>query len=593
MKLLTFEADKKEQWGVVINNKETEVEYALVPQMFENLMPRICHPTSSHKYIADHKFFDGNWPTSVVELLEVDDGLEKLQRIHDFAQYYLFNEDFSLLRYCAYALDQIKIKAPIPRPKFYWGLVQNCTSFIRNQPNRHHAYFYPQGHQRPMTCAVGQDEYVSIEESADRFGYNIELGFVIGKKGKYIKAEQAMDYVAGYVNIIDLQANNVIKDYGERYGEDFFVNATASWCAKMQDTSCPMGPYLVTTDEIYNLYSLNAYTRENNMVRDSAHTSNTLLGVERVIEYCSSFRTLYPGDVIHLGTIGVDGKSKIVDWDNLEENIILEGEIEKLGCLKVPIKFIDGAWSSDDNKGNKEPASPIIRDLIKQNKDSISKFNIDEVSNFWTLFANYKQTEEIENMKPNIDVTRYLNNPASALTTKQHTSLSRYATDLEISAEICFVVKKIARKVSLDNAKDYILGYSPMISINDQSFQQLIKEPSTLQEKDLPKVYARWGDGYNIMMDTPIELDKEPSGKISLSIDDVGEIEITANDYLRNGEYILSYISKYITLLPGDVISLGRLEKTIRVDNDVLKKGFVGSIKVEGLAEFRFSVNQE
>ena len=594
MKLLTFIAQEKEQWGVLIKNEDSGQEYALVPQMFDNLMPKICSSTSSHSYRGARTFKEGKWPKTIKGLLELEKGIDILHDLYSFAVYLLFHEDTSIIKYCAYKLDEIELKAPIPRPKFYWGLVQNSTSFTRNDPKRTHANIYPQGHQRPMTCVVGNSEYIGIEKKADAFGFNVEFGVVIGKKGKYIKAADAMEYVAGYTNIIDIQANNIIQDYGDRYGEDFFVDATASWAAKMKDTSCPMGPYLVTKDEVKNPYALNAYTRECGMLRDHAFSSNTLLGIERVIEYCSAFKTLYPGDVLHLGTIGVDGKWKSVDWNNPEEDLVLEGEFDLLDCCRVPVKFIRDIWGTDkDIDDCDEPASPVVRDLIKQNKDCISVFDVNESRGFWTLFANYKQCEEIENMKPNTEVSRFLNNPSTSLTVKKDTSISALATDIEVCAEMCFVVRKIARRVPLEKASEYILGYSPMVSLNDQSFAQSIIEPATKQERNLPKVYARWGDGYNFMLEKPIDTAEEPKGEMHLCIKDIGSAKVMAADYLLNGEAVLSYISKYITLLPGDVVSLGRMAESITVKRDETEKGFSGSLKAEGFPPLEFSVGKE
>jgi 2-keto-4-pentenoate hydratase/2-oxohepta-3-ene-1,7-dioic acid hydratase in catechol pathway len=594
MKLLTFIAQGKEQWGVLIRNKDTGQDYALVPQKFDDLMPKICSTTSSHSYRGGRAFLEDEWPKTIKGLLEIEKGIEILRDLYSFAYYLLFSEDTSIIKYCAYKLDEIELKAPIPRPKFYWGLVQNSTSFTRNNPKRTHANLYPQGHQRPMTCVVGNSEYIGIEKKADAFGFNAELGIVIVKKGKYIKAADAMEYIAGYINIIDIQANNIIQDYGDRYGEDFFVDATASWAAKMKDTSCPMGPYLVTKDEVKNPYALNAYTRECGMLRDHAFTSNTLLGIERVIEYCSAFKTLYPGDVIHLGTIGVDGKWKNVDWNEPEEGLVLEGEFDFLGNCKVPVKFIENTWGSEkDANICDEPASPVVRDLIKRNKDCINLFDVNETYGFWTLFANYKQCEEIENMKPNIEVSRFLNNPSTALTVKGNTSISAFATDIQVCAEMCFVVKKIARLVPIEKAREYILGYSPMVSLNDQSFSQSIIEPATIQERNLPKVYARWGDGYNFMLENPIDTEKEPKCEMNLSIKDIGFAKVTAADYLLNGEAILSYISKYITLLPGDVVSLGRMAESITVKRDEAQKGFAGYLQAEGFPVLEFTVDKE
>lgn len=593
MKLATFEKGGKEQWGVLITSPDGTEQLILCPQRFEDIFDKVCDVTSGHYYKKGRHFIPGGkWPGTIVDLLKTEGGLDALKQMHTFAEFFLFEEDASVRRHCTWKLDEVTLKAPIPRPRIYYGLVQNSTSFLRNNPRREHVNVYPQGHQRPVTTAVGAGEYLTIDMDSLTYGFNVEMGIVIGKQGRYVKAEDAMEYVAGYTNVIDLQQNALTQAYSTVPDQDWYIAATSSWMAKKQDTNCPMGPFLVTRDEIVNPYYLEAFTRENGLLRDRAHTSNMIIGIERLIEHYTSYCTIYPGDVLHLGTMGVDGKWETVDWENPDQ-IELEGEIEKLGALKVPVRFVRQAWSSEcpEQEGT-EPGSPVIRQLIAEGRDKIDTFRLPETNSFWTVLGNYAQCQEVEGLQPLPYLPRTLNNPASALTLDPHITLSRRATNLEVSAELCFVVKRVARSVPEEKAADYILGYAPMVSFQDQSFAEFILDPATDQERYLPTVYSRWADGTNLMQ-APTPLDHFPRGALTLSIPGVGSVELTTADYICDACRQIAFMTRYLTLMPGDVVSLGRLSRRIRVDAETAARGFAGELRMEGFTPLSFTVKKD
>ncbi|MDL2233104.1 fumarylacetoacetate hydrolase family protein [Ruminococcaceae bacterium OttesenSCG-928-L11] len=565
MKLLTFEHGGKEDWGVLYRNPDTGVDYVLLPDRAEKLIPAIATSTSSYT-INPPVFLGEDWPDSLAGFLALEErGMATLQRLYDFFSDFLTNQDSYMVERCALPLSQVKIKAPIPQPRLVWGLVQNTPSFVRNQPGRIHSNHYPQGHQRPMTCVVGMGEEVLLSPRATRVGYNVELGVVIGKKGREIPAHLAHEYVAGFTNVLDITPDDVNLDYDRespRVGKkDFFIDATASWGSKKMDTNSPMGPYLVTRDEVPNPYNLLAYTKMNGMVRDRAHTSAQLLGYERTIAFYSSFATLYPGDIIHLGTVGVDGMTYTLD--GAREGDTFGGEFERLGELTVPMRRLA---PGDDR------VAPVVGDLIRRQQDALPSpkaFAVSEVRNFFVSYGNYKGSEAVEGLVCVDDVPRFLNHPGSALTAgDEAVRLPRIATDLAVSAELCCVVGKVARHVPPEQAGEYILGYSPMAAVTDRSLVQSIIEPATAQERSLPLVYGRWGDGYNRMLAHPIPLSRSPRDVVSLEIDGAGSLEVDWSEYICGCEALLSTISRYITLLPGDVLSLGRTAQQLIVPAD-------------------------
>lgn len=206
-----------------------------------------------------------------------------------------------------------------------------------------------------------------------------------------------------------------------------------------------------------------------------------------------------------------------------------------------------------------------MRYYLKNGLDRIPEidgWDLSKTRNFFTCFVNYQRCEEAEGEKPT-RVPRVLNAPATAMGRGGDTVLARRAEGLTIGAEVCFVVSRLACRVDREKAEDYILGYAPMISVTDESFADQVIEPASPQERGLPKVYGRWGDGYNAV------------GELRPAMDWNAEMELTVNgetvkgsaaEYRQKAAEALWFISQEVTLFPGDVVTLGRVAERIRVD---------------------------
>jgi hypothetical protein len=143
-----------------------------------------------------------------------------------------------------------------------------------DNPNTRIVNLFPLGHQRPQGAAIGPGAPVTFKNGnhLPLMAYNVELAVVIGKAGRYIPLDRAMDHVAGYTVVNDVSGTyyygivpgNAGRGYSlpERYG-DWLYQATASWGGRKADTLAPMGPYLVTKDEIGDPYDLLMYTRQS------------------------------------------------------------------------------------------------------------------------------------------------------------------------------------------------------------------------------------------------------------------------------------------------------------------------------------------
>lgn len=155
--------------------------------------------------------------------------------------------------------------------------------------------------------------------------YEGELGVVIGKKCKSIKADEALDYVLGYTIVNDLSANNYIK-------EDIQL-----FRGKNLDGAFPFGPVIVTKDEIVDPLKLHITTKVDGEIRQDADTSNMIFDPFQQIEYFSQFMTLYPGDIIATGTPA--GTALQFNPPRfLKRGQVVEITIKEIGSLKTAIE---------------------------------------------------------------------------------------------------------------------------------------------------------------------------------------------------------------------------------------------------------------
>lgn len=175
---------------------------------------------------------------------------------------------------------------------------------------------------------IGPNEPIQIPRhlASERVDYECELAVVIGKRCKNVKKEEALDYVLGYTCSNDVSA----RDWQIKYGG-------SQWCrGKTFDTFCPLGPWIVTKEEISNPNNLEIRTLLNGELMQSASTSDMIFSVEELIAFFSGSTTLLPGTVILTGTPqGVGMARKPPRW--LQPGDVVEIEIEQIGKLSNPV----------------------------------------------------------------------------------------------------------------------------------------------------------------------------------------------------------------------------------------------------------------
>jgi 2-keto-4-pentenoate hydratase/2-oxohepta-3-ene-1,7-dioic acid hydratase in catechol pathway len=169
---------------------------------------------------------------------------------------------------------------------------------------------------------VGHEGEMIRPTVSDNFDYEGELTLVIGKGGRHIKAERALDHVAGYTILVD----GSVRDY-----QKFSVTS-----GKNFPGTGPLGPWLVTTDEILDPGKLTLTTKLNGQQVQHSTTDKLIYSIPQIIAFCSDFTTLSPGDVIATGTPeGVGHSRKPPLW--MKPGDVLEVEITGIGTLRSHI----------------------------------------------------------------------------------------------------------------------------------------------------------------------------------------------------------------------------------------------------------------
>ncbi len=137
----------------------------------------------------------------------------------------------------------------------------------------------------------GPDDDVMIPKGSVKTDYEVELGIVIGTTARYIGVHDAQKHIAGYC---------VVNDVSER---EFQIERGGQWTkGKSADSFCPMGPWMVSADEVPNPGALQLWTDVNGERRQNSNTSDLIFGIDHIVSYVSHFMTLLPGDVIPTGT---------------------------------------------------------------------------------------------------------------------------------------------------------------------------------------------------------------------------------------------------------------------------------------------------
>jgi len=221
-------------------------------------------------------------------------------------------------------LSSVTLKAPITDPEkiicIGMNYVDHCTE--QNYPIPTEPIIFSK-----FNSSISSDGDDIVLEETEKLDFEVELVIVIGQRGRYIKKEEANEYIAGYTVAHDVSA----RDWQlERNGKQWVLGKT-------MDGYCPLGPAIVTKDEIKNPYNLGIRTILNGKPVQDGNTKEIIFKGEDLVAYCSRFFTLSPGDIILTGTPpGVGCFRKPPLW--LKNGDVVKVEIDEIGGITNTVR---------------------------------------------------------------------------------------------------------------------------------------------------------------------------------------------------------------------------------------------------------------
>ena len=264
------------------------------------------------------------WPEQINSLQKL---IERAEEYMPMAQQLMAESDAGLWQ----PLSEVKLRAPIPVPVrniicLGWNYAEHAKEstaakglHIQELPQ------HPIVFTKATTTVNGPfDEVIYDESVSKRLDWEVELGVVIGKPGRHIAQQDAFKHVFGYTVINDISARDLQKRH-----QQFFMG-------KSMDGTCPMGPWVVTPDEINDPQKLPLRCRVNGVVKQDGNTDQQIFPIAEVISTLSKVMTLLPGDIIATGTPSGVGFARTPP-EYLMPGDVVECEVEGVGRIKNPI----------------------------------------------------------------------------------------------------------------------------------------------------------------------------------------------------------------------------------------------------------------
>ena len=229
-----------------------------------------------------------------------------------------------------YGLSTVELEAPIIPKKFFHtagNYKEHHEESLRvdwSHPVLPWIVFF-----QNIDAIIGPDDpIVYPHQLTSELDYELELAVVIGKSGKYFSPEEADDYIAGYLIFNDITARDIQRRE--------MKSGVFSFC-KGIDTFCPIGPWIVTPDEVGDPHSLGVELRVNGESRQVSNTGNMWLTIQEIVSHYSPMG-YSAGDVLSTGTVsGVAGFSPDAESLYLRPGDVMEAEIDRIGVLRNPI----------------------------------------------------------------------------------------------------------------------------------------------------------------------------------------------------------------------------------------------------------------
>ncbi|HVC79149.1 MAG TPA: fumarylacetoacetate hydrolase family protein [Chloroflexota bacterium] len=228
-------------------------------------------------------------------------------------------------------LSEVSLLAPIPRPRknivcLGMNYAAHAYESARARGNPEVLPEYPVFFTKAPTSVIGPDAVVPLhQDETSQLDWEVELAFIIGRKARNVSESDALDYVFGYTVLNDVSARELQSQH-----QQFFR-------AKSLDGCGPLGPWIVTADEIPDPHALNLRLRVNGETMQDSSTGDQIFKIPAIISVLSHGMTLEAGDIISTGTpagVGMGRHPQL--W--LKDGDVMEAEVEGIGVLRNPVR---------------------------------------------------------------------------------------------------------------------------------------------------------------------------------------------------------------------------------------------------------------
>jgi len=314
MKLITYTAVGNPRAGALVNEGKQVVDlnYAYQAKL-----------QSEGKYRYE-KIAEAFVPAEMQGFLE--GGKESMDLAKDAIDFALKNENASQYK-LVYNKDEVKVGPPVTNPGKMLCVGHNYSEHIREMgrdlPEN------PVVFSKFANTIVGPEDDIPYYPISEMLDYEAEFAFVVGKQARNVSEEDALDYVAGYTIANDVTYRDIQR-------------RTLQWLqGKSVDGSAPMGPYMVTSDELTDPSGLEIFLTVNGEERQRSNTKNLVFDVKKLIAFLSNLMTLEPGDVVLSGTpagvgFAMDPQTFLKDGD------VVRIEVDQVGVLENRVNKQEG-----------------------------------------------------------------------------------------------------------------------------------------------------------------------------------------------------------------------------------------------------------
>jgi acylpyruvate hydrolase len=245
-------------------------------------------------------------PNALRDILEAgEEGLEFIRRIVNEVQEAPESERENLReRGAVFPLEGTRLLAPVPQPSLIVSAGKNYGQHLREMGTP--KPLHPTGFMKSTTAVIGPNAPIILpEQFPDMVDFEGEFSLIFGRACHNVDVQDAMNYVAGFTIVNDVSARNWVTPAIEAKDTE---GAILAWqvniMGKQLPTFCPMGPVMVTRDEIMDPHNLNLTTRLNGVVMQSANTGDLLFKLPELISYFSKWYQFQPGNLITTGSPG-------------------------------------------------------------------------------------------------------------------------------------------------------------------------------------------------------------------------------------------------------------------------------------------------